>query len=283
MRILRASAFGLISVLVACGGGGKSNTPDSGVPDSPPPDMPPPDMPPDMPALDFSCMGNPDPTTAADPIVISGTTSELTMSGPVALKGVTVDTFKAGTQNRVDRVVSDDTGAFTTGNIVTGGAALDGFLDASDPVGQMQATEYRSSILFPPTPLADNTANVPVLMISAQTFALLSGPLVANVQQDDTKNGVLVVAVTDCANTPISGATLSVKQASADVGTQYDLGQLSAQAAGIFFVFNVPDGSTEIGATFDGKTFRAHNVIAFKTSNAHPTGTLSTSIVRPGP
>jgi hypothetical protein len=275
MRILRTSAFFAISVLVACGGGGKSNNPDAAPPDMPPPDMAPPDMPVDMPpALDFSCEGMPDPTTAADPIKASGTTSEISQGGATAVAGVTVDTFKIGVANRLDRVVSDATGAFTTGNIATGGVPFSGFLLAAHDGD-------RSSAVFPPTPLAADAANVPVLLTPTGTFALIEQ--VAGVQQDDAANGALLVAITDCANTPVAGATLSVKQNNAEVGTQFDLGQVAAQAKGVFFVFNVPAGNAEISATFETHTFPARTVVAIKNTGNVTAGTTSTTQLRPGP
>jgi hypothetical protein len=107
------------------------------------------------------------------------------------------------------------------------------------------------------------------------------------VTQDDTANGALTVAVTDCSLTnpmPIDGATLKVQQGGQDVGTVFDLGALAAQAAGTFFVFNVPDGPTQLIVSFDNMTFPTRTVVAHKKPMGMNTeGTLTATIVRPGP
>jgi len=276
MRLPRASVFGLglATVLLACGGGGSSKPDGNIVIVDSPPEAPPIDSPPDAPPLDFSCLGMPQPTTAPDPITVSGTTAEISQGGANPLANVAVAVFKVGVQNALQQLTSDAGGAFASGNITTGGKPFNGFLRAS-------LATYRTTALFPPAPLADTTAGIPVLMVSNGTFQLISG--VAGATQDDTANGALFIAVTDCANTPVADATLTVKQGAADVGTIFSLGSLSQQAAGVFIVFNVPPGATDIGATFMGMTFATHSVISFKKAKATDEGTTTLSTVRPGP
>ncbi|MBV8762186.1 MAG: hypothetical protein JO257_33150, partial [Deltaproteobacteria bacterium] len=157
------------------------------------------DAPPDAPAYDFSCFGMANPTTAADPITISGTTETLTMSGVQTVPNVAVDIYKSGVAAPLDSKTSDAQGAFTSGNIVTAGVPFDGYIKAA-------VATYRTSYLYPPNPAVASVTGVPVVMLSTQNFALLSQ--FAGATQDDTNNGVLLLTVTDCANKPINGATL---------------------------------------------------------------------------
>jgi hypothetical protein len=134
--------------------------------------------------------------------------------------------------------------------------------------------------VFPPTPLQSNVANVPVILVPNQLLALIgmiTGP------QDDANNGLLFVAVTDCAGTPVPGAALSVKQGANEVGTQFDLSAVAPQAAGLYLVVNVPAGDTDVGATFNGQAFRSHTVKSFKNGNGVVAGATTTTTVRPGP
>jgi hypothetical protein len=259
--------------IAACGSDNK-NTPDAHivVPDAAPDaakvfmDAPPP-------TYDFSCYQQAAPTTAADPVTVAGTTDTVSQAGLAAIGGVTVDFFKTGTATSLGTVVSDAVaGTFTSGNLATGAAPLDAYVRAS-------LATYRTTYLYPPNKVVANLAGVPVPMLSNSTFTALQA--LTMVTQDDNLNGALFVAITDCALMPINGATLSVKQGSTEVGTQYDLGALVAQAAGTFVVLNVPDGATDISATYNNMTFPAHTVMAHK--KIANTGSLTASAVRPGP
>jgi hypothetical protein len=228
----------------------------------------------DAPAMGaFSCYGKSQPTTAANPITVAGKTQELSTSGPVTAGMVTVVAYKTGTTAPLSTVTSDATGAFTTGNLNTGGVPLDGYIKAS------KGTTYRTTYLYTPNPLVANLMSTPVLLVTEATFGTVA--TITGNTQDDTANGALIVTVADCMLNPLTGATLSVKQGGNDVGTQYDLGQLSPTAAGFFVVFNVPDGATEISASYQGMNFPAHTVVAHKRTGG--LGTLTISAVQPGP
>jgi hypothetical protein len=225
---------------------------------------------------DFTCFGLTPPTTAADPVTIAGTTDTFSTNGPSPLGSVTVESYKVGNATALDTKVSDmTTGAFTTGNLATGGTPLDGYVKAS-------LTAYRTTFLYPPNKVVANLAAVPVPMISDATFMQLN----QLVQQQDATNGVLLLTIADCALMPISGGTLTVKQGNASVGTVLDVGQLTMQSAldGLYLVANVPDGDTTIGASYSTMTFPSHVVTAHKKpSDANAEGTLTVSAIVPGP
>jgi hypothetical protein len=72
--------------------------------------------------------------------------------------------------------------------------------------------------------------------------------------------------VTDCAQTPIPGATISVKQGGVDVPntSPFDVGALGgAMFEGTYAVFNIPPGETEIGATVNGQTLAPRTITMF--------------------
>lgn len=232
---------------------------------------------PDVPSYDFSCAGNSAPTSAPAMITLSGTTQELGMSGPQPLADVTVDTFAVGMPNRLSRVTSDASGAFST-SVDSGGAPLDGYLRGTAPM-------YRTTLSFPASPYAQAQVPSPVLMVSNQIFELLTTQ-VADVQQDDTVNGAMFINIVDCAGTPIDGVDLSVAKAGVEVGEQFDLGKLAPQAAGSYFVFNVPDGDVQISAKLGSQALRPHRVTSLRgevpPGGGAPAGTITTTVVRPG-
>jgi hypothetical protein len=226
---------------------------------------------------DFSCFGVAPPTMAPANVTLAGTTEtaniQTMMLEPVA--GVTVDAFKTGNATSLGSVMSGVNGTFMTADLATAGAPIDGYIRASKD-------GYRTTYLYPPGPLAASAAGVPVPILDEQTFGLLvQFGLMAT--QDDATNGFLLVQITDCAATPagIPGATLVVKQGGSDVGTVADFSQFSP---GTFAVTNVPDGDTTISATYNNMTFPAHVVTAHKKpTTTGATGTITASVVRPGP
>lgn len=227
------------------------------------------------PTYDLSCLDEAAPTTAADPIKISGTTSTLTMSGAMAVPNVDVDVFEVNNATALATVTSDANGAFATGDIATAGTPINGYVRAMEP-------DYRSTYMYPGTVVATDLSAVPVIVVSNDTFGILTS-ITQTTQMDDV-NGAIVVLVTDCSATPtpIKGATVAIEQNGSSVGSVLDLGGLIAQAAGTFFVFNVPDGETQVKVTYDGKAFPARTVTAYKKpSGQNAEATITLVQVRP--
>lgn len=235
------------------------------------------DAPPVM--YDLSCYGMTAGTTVGDPIVVSGTAGAASQTGGVSgLEGITVDFYKVGATTSAATVTSGANGAYTSGNL-TGGVAIDHLRGS--------LATYRTSYLYPPQTIRMTLpGSVPLPLISNDNFALLQG-LPGAETQDDVAKGALLVTVTDCniaSPKLIAEAELHVQQNGADVGTAFDLGSLFAQAAGTYFVFNVPDGVTQVWATYDGKTFPTRTLRAFKKPNGtNAEGTISITVVTPGP
>lgn len=273
MAYLRAALLAsALASLAACGGNGGGNVDALIIIPDAPIDARPIDAPPDAPSYNFTCAGMALPTTAPATITVGGTTQELSGGGGAALGMVDVQVFRAGTTTPLASTTSDAAGAWTSGPLATNGVPLDGSIRAAK-------ANYRTTYVFPPQALSANLPNAPVLMLASATFNLLAGQF----NQDDANNGALMIAVTDCANMPVPNAVLSVKQGGTEVGTQFSLGTLSPQAAGVYFVFNVPAGPTVVSASYMNTTFLAHTVTAFKKADMNDPGSTTATIVRPGP
>lgn len=237
-----------------------------------------PDAPPDAPQFDFSCLGQPIPDTADATVTISGTARVVGLMGMsptiTPLAGASIEACKAGAANctSTNRVIgpvtSDSMGAFTLGPITTNGTPVAAFL-------RLTATGDRTIEVFPPYPAVTDMANVPAVTFDNGVLALLG---LVGITQSPT-NGMLGLFVTDCANTPLTGVTISATQGGTAVGQIFDASALSSMAAGGYFVFDVPPGDTTVTATFDGMEFRTSPVQVIPSI----AGVTTETQVRPGP
>ncbi|MDQ3341755.1 MAG: hypothetical protein M4D80_41940 [Myxococcota bacterium] len=118
-----------------------------------------------------------------------------------------------------------------------------------------------------------NVMNVPGVMFTPAVIAALGQFGVTQ----NAGNGNMLIAVTDCANMPITDSAnvvIVLKQNGQVVqGTDtFDLSQADPQLAGTYAIFNVPAGPsagapsavTEVSATYKTKALRAHNVSVFR-------------------
>ncbi len=271
-----------VSALAACGDDGGNAKADAGMPDSGPDAKVYMDAPP--PTFDFSCAGNAAPTTAAANVTLTGDVTrigigaggvEFAALGGAALKACTTGTNCAG-QDQLDTDTSAADGSFTLGPLATGATPLDAYIS-------MTAANSRPTYTYPAQPFTADQGNIPILTFDSGLLALAGAQL--GCPQNDTSNGIVGIAVTDCADAPITESqdiNLIVKQNGAAVaGTSVvDLGSLDARAAGTFLVCNVPANggstTTEVGATYKTTMqLRAHNVKVVA-------GATTATILRPG-
>ncbi len=287
MGNMRAIAVAVLA-LAACGEDHAKPDAQIVIQDAPPIDMqvfedaPPPNY-------DFTCFGMAEPTTADDPITLSGNTVELGQGGTTPVANVAVDVFDNGSATAIGTATSDATGAFTTGDITTGAVPIDGYVRAQEPAPNLEdptsVPAHRTTFMYPASPVAASMANVPVLMMSNATFDQIAGFLGG---QDDTTNGALFFVVTDCSDistqTLVGDATVHVQQDGMDVGNLVGLDVLDPSLAGTYVVLNVPDGETQITASYDGMDYPTRTVVAHKKpAGDNAVGTLTFTIVRPGP
>ena len=245
----------------------------------------PPDAPPDAaePTFDFSCMGNTQGAAAAN-VTLSGFAAEIVISGGgqpdiQPSHSATIDVCKASsiTCTNTDQLDTQTTPMmgcpatgcpFTSDMLATGGTALDVYAKASK-------TGLRTTYIYPAAPVIANVPNVPAAMFSPAVIAFLDG--IGIIMQTDG-NAIMLVAITDCANMPISdtaNTTIVLKQDGAVVAgtTQLDLSQAAPALAGTYAIFNVPAGPaagndpskvTEVSGTYKTKALRAHEVRVFR-------------------
>ena len=206
--------------------------------------------------------------------MISGMAQEVQITGGggglVGVADADVSLFKMGAGAAVATGKSAaSTGAFSFASVNTAGQPYPGYIRGAK-------TAYRSTYLFPPNAMAASVTNLPLIMVSDALFGLVGS------SQDDTVNGAVFAIVFDCKYTLIDGATLEVKQGGTAVGTVTDLGTLTSQAAGLWIASNVPDGATQITASYNGMQFPVHTVTAYKKANAGAPGTITATTVVPG-
>jgi len=276
---MRKLAVALFAV-AACGGG--SATPDAAIVHvidaraidaAPPVDV----LQPDARQFDFSCSANTAPTTGAANVTLSGTVTEVGISGMTPtmtpLADATVDACKGDclAANKLGTMATNASGAFSIGPLATGGTPLNGYLT-------MTHTGDRTVQVYPAEPVRADLVGIPVLTFTPALLGLLAQ--FGGFTQDPAK-GMLIIAVTDCTDqriTDSAGIALLVKQGGTDVAgtTTIDLSPAGQMAAGLFLVGNVPVGAaTSVGATYGGHTLLAHDV-------GVTAGTTTQTIVRPG-
>ena len=274
--------FAAAILFVAACGSDHANTPDAAV-DAPKMidakvfmDAPPP-------TYDFSCYNATPGTTVDATITITGTVGELSQTGLTGLGGLPVSAFKVGSNTAAATGTTAATGTvgeFSLGPITSSGVAIQ-YVKAQDT-----GTTYRTTYLYPPNPIRASFDGLPVPMIDQALVDQLG--LLGT--QDDSQNGLIFIAVNDCSTTmpqAIDGASVKVTQGSSpavDVGDVIDLGQFIPEAAGTFIVMNVPDGDTEVSASYNGMNFPTHTVGAFKKPGGpNAMGTVTATAIPPGP
>jgi hypothetical protein len=172
------------------------------------------------------------------------------------------------------RTNSATNGAFATGAVHTSGQAVHAYVKA-------MKLGYRTAFFYPPSPFTVSSTTLVVPTLSDAVFSTVKTVLGAS--QDDAHNGALLVAVLDCDGHPLAGATVSVRRGNSSVGHAYDLGTAVPVDAGVFLVFNVPDGKVRVSAEYQGMQLPEHDVVvrASDPECSTPRGTLTSTIVTP--
>lgn len=246
--------------------------PDAAIDAPPPPDA--------APVYDFSCVSNAAPTTAPATITLAGTVQEVYLDlstfqpGIRNTQGANLTACVAncsGQDNLGSAGPTPANGTFTTPGLDTGGTPLDGYLKVTKSGNQ-------ATWIYPAYPLSTNLAGIPALMMASLIYNNLGQ---AGVTQT-AGNGIVAAFLTDCANTPVTGATVTVTRNGQMVGAAVqDASTFGSQAAGGYLAFDVPPEAandapaTVISATYDGTTFLTRTVRTVA-------DTLSIAQVKPG-
>ncbi|MGE0546661.1 MAG: hypothetical protein AB7R00_06375 [Kofleriaceae bacterium] len=233
------------------------------------------DAPPDTkmidagPVYDFTCLGNSAPTDGTKTVTLSGLVRALDVMGippmpsigPLEDAEVEVCVGNCEDDNQLGTSNTMADGTFTTDAIATQGSppSLDAYL-------RLSKTGHRTTTIHPASPFTMDVADIPAVLLTPTAFG--AGELLLGVDQNDTTNGLLALGVTDCANTPIPDATVTVTQGGNAVGQVIDAGGLGAMYGGAYLVYNVPEGATEVGAMYNGMTLRTHTINVLKAQTA---------------
>lgn len=242
-----ASFLALSLLVAACSGGGDDD--DDGASGTPTPSP----SPSATAAGPFACIGQPLPTVAGDPIVVSGNATSVSSGGSAPVNGATISAFRTGNGTALALDTSDAAGAFSM-SVPTGTTPIDGYLRG-------QAAGFLDTYVYAANP-AYESATQDVVFISAATRDQLV--FLASVTQS-AGNGLLPVFVLDCNGNPVAGATISLTPSSGTI--RYASGGLpstsatATDATGAAFIFNVTPGTVTIDGQLTGQSFREHAIL----------------------
>ncbi len=221
----------------------------------------------DAPAGPFGCLGQPVPTTAPDPVMLSGTATTLSGTTSVPAPGVQVQALHLSDNSTIAPPVTTDANGAYSFSLPTGGAALDVYLRAS-------ASGDRDTTVFPATDLFANSTGGEVVIITQSDFNFLAS--LANKTQSSSKGAVGVI-VTDCEGNVLSGAVITTNPSVPVVylnNNSPDTSATATDATGVGLIFNVPAGNVTLSATVNGMTLRSHQINAIA-------GVTTTAAIRP--
>lgn len=252
----------LVTALTAACGSSPANTIDAPPPIDAAPvvDAEPP--PPDAVILE-TCANEPLPTTATDPVTLSGTTNSLGLGGLTPVGGISLTAY-----DTADTVLDTDTSSMAQGtlgefslSVVSGGTPVNGYVGAT-------GDGYVDAYVYPPIPVTDSQADLPALMIEPDTFGLLNSVLLGETQS--ASDGWIGVVVFDAAGNPVAGAQVGTSPGAGAVhynstgqnGTLPDANATVTDTDGVAYLVNVPAGPVSVYATKSGVRFRPTSLIA---------------------
>jgi hypothetical protein len=273
MGNLRACLAVATIALAACGDDGATTKNDAAVDtqsidakifmDAPPP------------VFDFSCIGAAAPTVPST-IALSGFAQRADLNGafqltltPIDGGTVTVCETTACNGGGLDEGTSDAAGDWAITGVNTGAVPYNAYL-------RLVADTNRTTFVYPGLPFTADQAGIPIITLGAGLIGLTDTFGCA------ANEPIVLVAVTDCANTPITdnaNVDIVVKQggtvvASAEATSLAGIPGAPAEISSLFIVCGVPESdATELSATYNGMPFIAHSV---KTVNSTTTATQLT-------
>jgi hypothetical protein len=197
----------------------------------------------------LGCLGNALPTTASDPVAITGTLTDPFNGHAVA--GATIEGFLVGTTSSIFTTTSDARGAFSREQGF-GGVPRSAYLRAS-PNG------YLPSYFYPAVPIASDIT-LAIQMLTATDLATIA--MVAGIGQLDSGKAHLFVSVIDCNGMPVAGATVTTTPPGTvryfANATPSPTSIATDAITGSAMVANIPISNTIISATVNGMTLRSH-------------------------
>jgi hypothetical protein len=206
---------------------------------------------------DWSCSDDPTATTAPNPLMLSGTTSDFVSGSP--LSGAVVDARRRSDDVTLASATSDAAGAFSMSYANPALTPVDAYV-------RFTRASYATTYLYPPEPLFESVSNLDGLMVQSSIVPFVY--VLAGAPTYEPANGSALVAVVDCAGTPIEGASIAIDDldpTGGDIG--YVNGPMSASASatqtdatGIGIGFNVLVGDTTAHATYMGVPLQSNDI-----------------------
>jgi hypothetical protein len=204
------------------------------------------------------------PANVPTSITVSGTATVNDLNSSTPVSGATIGFFKASDDSMLATATSGTGGAYTM-SVATNGAAVDGYVKATN---SGDADNYT----YPPGPLVAN-ATIDSALVTTGNFGLLAG-----VTGQTSTMGFVAAIVLDASNHPVMGASVTSTPASGKYAYSGTLGpdtNATATAAdGQAYFINVPSGNLTLSAAKSGTTF--HSVVV----KGHP-GALTTTVIQP--
>jgi hypothetical protein len=209
----------------------------------------------DPPFYDLGCAGDPHPTTAPDPLVLTG---EARAYGTgAAVVGATAEAHLVDDELLLASTTTADDGTFSM-PYATGGTAVDIFV-------KVTAAGYRDGYDFFFEALVNHANVFPLLFTQAETDAFAAAVGVTLVP--DT--GAMIVHALDCGGTRIPGAVITVPAAAGatvvylDEDGAPDLALTATSGSATAVILDVPPGVVDVMITAGDVTYTARPARAF--------------------
>jgi hypothetical protein len=205
----------------------------------------------------FGCINAPTPTTANNPVRITGNVVDAGTAGP--FNNAAVAGYFAGSTTSIFDLHTDANGAFSVQQN-TGSTPLDLHLAVS-------ANGYSPTNYYPAN-LVTRDVHFPVGGPPMSAIQLFDPTAVSKLQQAsgvtlDTTKGHLLLNFEDCNGTPLSGGTVTTSPAGTIVYFRAqipDPSLTSTGTLGVVLVANLPPVAVTVNATAQGKPLKTHNL-----------------------
>jgi hypothetical protein len=229
LRLVLPITFGLLTSLVACGGGGDDGGDDGADVDAPP---------------------------APQMLTVTGQAQTVMGTSTVGLMGATIEAYRNGETTPLATTTSGANGDYSL-TLTTDGTAINGYLKGTS------ATRL-DTYLYPPKPLAMDRMNATVLIVTQQTLNLLG--TLGGTSQMATK-GFIGVRILDATGAGVPGVTVTISpMGAADI--IYAVNNLPngnatmTDSSATVFIANTDVGEIMVDASGGGVDYYEHPVNA---------------------
>lgn len=202
----------------------------------------------------FFCASEPAPTSAVDPLTVSGAVTDLLSGSPIA--GATVEARRQSNGTLLDSDTTAVDGSYSL-SASTGGIPLSAYF-------QLTAGGYPGTYLYPADPFAADVTGFGVRAITSSSLALAY--VLSGVGAQIPGTGTTAAIVVDCDGVAIQGATVGLAPAAGALrylaGGMPSPSATATDATGVALGFNAPSASTSVSAQFNGVSLESHSFVS---------------------